>query len=122
MNDWERDLKRRTKDFALKIVRMYCLLPKTSEAQVLGKQVLRSGTSPGAHYREAMRARSLAEFINKLEGGLQELEETGYWLELLLESGIMGKDKINPLLTETDELISMFTASVKTAKNKKNNQ
>ena len=119
INDWEKDLKRRTKDFALKIVRLYCLLPKTTEAQVLGKQVLRSGTSPGAHYREAMRARSTAEFISKLEGGLQELEETEYWLELLLESGIMGQDKVYPLLAESDELISMFTASVKTAKSNK---
>jgi four helix bundle protein len=81
-----RDLQVRTKAFALRVVRLYCALPKTTEAQVLGKQVLRSGTSIGAHYREAMRARSPAEFVSKIEGGLQELEETSYWLELLIES------------------------------------
>ena len=72
------DLKQRTKDFALRIIRLYAALPKTTEAQVLGKQVLRSGTSIGAHYREAQRAKSDADFINKIEGGLQEAEETIY--------------------------------------------
>jgi len=72
----ERDLGARTKAFALRIIRLYGSLPKTVEAQVIGRQVLKSGTSPGAHYREARRARSTAEFISKMEGGLQELEET----------------------------------------------
>ena len=69
------DLKTRTKAFALRIIELYSSLPKSTEAQVLGKQVLRSGTSVGAHYRESIRARSNAEFISKLEGGMQELEE-----------------------------------------------
>ena len=116
MDDWQRNLKKRTKGFALQIIRMYCSLHRTPSAQVLGKQVLRSGTSPGAHYSEAVRARSTAEFISKLEVGLQELEETLYWLELLLESNIVGENRINPLLSETNELIAMFTSSVKTAK------
>ena len=77
------DLKVRTKQFALRIIRLYTSLPKTTEAQVIGKQVLRSGTSVGAQYREAQRAKSDADFINKVEGSLQELDETGYWLELL---------------------------------------
>ena len=81
--DVKQDLKERTKAFALRIIRLYAALPKTTEAQVLGKQVLRSGTSVGAHYREAQRAKSNADFIGKIEGGLQELEETAYWLELL---------------------------------------
>ena len=119
MDDWQKNLKKRTKDFALDIIRLYCSLPKTPVAQVLGKQLLKSGTSPGAHYREALRARSTAEFISKLEGGLQELEETAYWSELLVESEIVQKDEMNPLLTETDELTAMFTASVITAKKKK---
>src|SRR5436305_8182137 len=85
----ERDLQVRTKSFALRIVRLFCSLPKTTEAQVLGRQLPRSGTSVGAHYREAMRARSVAEFISKVEGGLQELEETSYWMELLVESEIV---------------------------------
>lgn len=70
------DLKERTKCFALRLVRLYSSLPKTTEAQVLGKQFLRSGTSFGAHYREAKRAKSDADFINKMEGTLQELDET----------------------------------------------
>ena len=118
MSDEPKELKQRTKDFALRIIRMYCALPKTTEAQVLGKQVLKSGTSVGAHYREGIRARSDAEFISKLEGGLQELEETGYWLELLTESGIVKIEKLAELLQETDELMAMLTASVKTVKNR----
>ena len=69
------DLRDRTKAFALRIIKVYTALPKTTEAQVIGKQILRSGTSVGAHYREAKRARSTAEFISKIEGGNQELEE-----------------------------------------------
>ena len=82
------DLRKRTKDFALRIVKMYCALPNSTEAQVLGKQVLRSGTSVAANYREASRARSDAEFISKLGIVEQELDETILWLELLVESGI----------------------------------
>jgi four helix bundle protein len=119
MGNESADLKQRTKNFALRMIRMYCALPKTTEAQVLGKQVLRSGTSVGAHYREAMRARSDAEFISKLEGGLQELEETGYWLELLVESGMIAPQKLSGLMEETGELNAMLTASVKTVKNRK---
>jgi len=114
------DLKERTKKYALRIVRMYCSLPKTTEAQVLGKQALRSGTSVGAHYREASRARSNAEFISKIEGGLQELDETSYWLELLVEGNIVKEKLMSDLLDETEELMSIFTASSKTAKGTKN--
>jgi len=120
MNDESRNLKQRTKDFALRIIQMYCALPKSTEAQILGKQApLRSGTSVGAHYREATRARSDAEFISKLEGGLQELEETGYWLELLGESKIVAPQKLAGLNQESVELAAMLTASVKTVKNHK---
>ena len=115
----ERDLQARTKTFALRIVRLYCSLPKTTEAQVLGKQVLRSGTSVGAHYREAMRARSVAEFVSKVEGGLQELEETAYWLELLTESGIIPGPKLAGLQQESNELTAMLVASARTAKARK---
>jgi four helix bundle protein len=119
MNDESCNLKERTKKFALRIIRMYCALPKSTEAQVLGKQVLRSGTSVGAHYREATRARSAAEFISKLEGGLQELEETGYWLELLSESCIVSPRELSGLMEEASELNAMLTASVKTVKTRK---
>ena len=112
----ERDLQARTKAFALRVIRLYCSLPKTTEAQVLGRQVLRSGTSVGAHYREAMRARSVAEFVSKIEGGLQELEETAYWLELLVESDIVPVSRLTDLLQESKELTAMLVASARTAK------
>jgi len=114
-----RDLKERLRDYSLRIIRMYCALPKTSVAQVLGKQVLRSGTSPGAHHREASRSRSTAEFISKMEGGLQDLDETAYWLDLLVGSETVPQDKMQGLLDETEELIAIFTASVITAKKRK---
>jgi len=113
------DLQARTKEYALRILRLYCALPKTTEAQVLGRQMLRSGTSVGAHYREGMRARSVAEFVSKMEGGLQELEETAYWRELMIEGGIVTENKLRELIKETDELIAMLVASVKTAKLKR---
>lgn len=113
------DLKVRTKQFALRIIRLYTALPKTTEAQVVGKQVLRSGTSVGAQYREAQRAKSDADFINKVEGSLQELDETGYWLELLKDSGIFSSDKLSPLLKETDELTAILVTIVKKVKNKR---
>ena len=113
------DLKIRTKQFALRTIRLYTSLPKTTEAQVIGKQVLRSGTSVGAQYREAQRAKSDADFINKVEGSLQELDETGYWLELLKDSGIFPAEKLNPLLKETDELTAILVTIVKKVKSKK---
>ena len=88
------DLRIRTKQFALRIIRLYSALPKTTEAQVIGKQVLRSGTSVGAHYREAFRSRSDAEYIAKIEGALQELEETSYWLELLCDAEIVTSGRL----------------------------
>ena len=109
-------LKGRTKEFALQVIKLYAALPRKTEALVLGKQLLRSGTSVGAHYREAQRARSNAEFISKFEGGMQELEETLYWLELLEESGIAVGDRVSILQKEANELMAIMVASVKTAK------
>jgi len=113
------DLRERTKGFALRIIRMYTSLPKTTEAQIIGKQVLRSGTAVGAHYREADRAKSTPDFVSKLQGGLQELDETAYWLELLVEGNIVRPPKLAALRKETDELIAIFVASIKTAKRRK---
>lgn len=110
------DLRARTKAFALRILRLYSSLPRKAEAQVLGKQVLRSGTSFGAHYREAKRARSNAEFVSKMECGLQELEETVYWMELLAESKIIEPTRLQALLKEAEELTAIFVSSVKTVK------
>jgi four helix bundle protein len=110
------DLRERTKAFALRIARVYSSLPKTSLAQVLGRQALRSGTSVGAQYREACRARSTAEFVSKIEVGLQELEETAYWLELLSDSGVMPAKRLAALRKEADELIAILASSAMTAK------
>jgi len=112
MKDLE-GLKVRTRSFALRIIRLYSSLPKRTDAQVLGKQVLRSGTSVGAHFREGMRAKSKADLISKLEGCLQELEETQYWLELIIESGLVSSPKLGPLLKESDELIAIFVSITK---------
>ena len=112
------ELKVRTKQFALRIIRLYAALPKTTVAQVIGKQVLRSGTSVGAHYREGTRARSDAEFISKLEGGLQELEETLYWLELIVESEIYSEKRLGDLMQEADELTAILITCVKNTKAK----
>ena len=112
----KKDLRTRTKDFALQIIRLYTTLPKTPEAQVLGRQLLRSGTSVGAHYREANRAKSDADFISKLEGALQELDETTYWLELLDEADIVENERVEPLMTEANELIAIFVTIVKKVK------
>jgi four helix bundle protein len=120
MNETKRqDMAKRTKDFALRIIRLYSALPKTVEAQVIGKQVLRSGTSVGAHYREARRAKSDADFISKVEGALQELDETGYWLELLVESSIVKPEKLKPLMDECEELTAMCVVMVKNVKNRR---
>ena len=112
----DKDLRKRTKEFALRVIRLYSALPSSTVAQVIGKQVLRSGTSVGAHYREAFRSRSDAEFISKIQGGLQELEETVYWFELLIESNLVTEAKLKNLLQEASELTAIFIASVKTVK------
>ena len=113
-----RDLAEGTKRFALRVVAMYSTLPKSTEAQVMGKQVLRSGTSVGANYREANRARSKAEFIAKLGDSLKELDETAYWLELLVESGIVPAPKLASLQDECNQLLAIFTTVSKNAKRK----
>lgn len=115
----ENELLQRTKTYALRIIRLYVALPKTTEAQVLGKQVLRSGTSIGAHYREANRAKSDADFISKMETALQELDETIYWLELVIEAGLFNEQKVVPLIDETKELNAIFTTIVKKVKDRK---
>lgn len=110
------DLRARTKALALRIIRLFIALPRSTVAQVLGKQLLRSGTSVGAHYRESCRARSTAEFISKIEGGLQELDETAYWIELLVESGTVRSARLKPLQQEMEELTAILVTCVKNAK------
>ena len=116
MQKTNHDLAVRTKNFALQIVRFFPKLPRTTEAQVLGKQLLRAATSVGANYREAYRGRSKAEFIAKCGDSLRELEETGYWLELLVESNILAHETITTLKNECNELIAIFVTILKRSK------
>ena len=113
-----RDLKIRTKDYALSIIRFFAQLPKRTEAQIMGRQLLRSGTSVGAQYREASRAKSNPDFISKIEGSLQELEESEYWLELLAESGFVLEEKLAAVKKETGELKGIFVSIVRNTKAK----
>ena len=116
MND-ERDLRARTKMFARRIIRLYCALPKNNAAaQILGKQALRAGTSVGANYREAWRARSKAEFISKIGDCLKEADETLYWMELLLEENFVSLQKLQPLMKEANELLAILPTISKHAK------
>jgi four helix bundle protein len=97
-------------------VRLFQHLPHSTEAQVLGKQVLRSGTSVGANYRAAGRARSKAEFISKIGVVVEEIDETVFWLECLVESGIVREELLSGLKQEAEELLAIFAASERTAK------
>jgi four helix bundle protein len=110
------DLRIRTKDFALEIVRMFAALPRATETYVIGKQVLRSGTSVGANYREAYRARSKAEFIAKAGDCLREVEETSYWLELLVDAKIVTAEALFDLRKECDELTAIFVTILRRSK------
>ena len=110
------DLRDRTKEYARRIIRLYAALPKSTLAQVLGKQLLRSGTSVGANYREAFRSRSKPEFISNLGICLRELDETAYWLELLVDENIVATSKMSRLLDETNQLIAIFVAILKKSK------
>lgn len=109
-------LRDRTKAFALRIVRLFRSLPKSTEAQVLGKQLLRAGTSVAANYRAACRARSRAEFISKIGTVVEEADECALWIEMLVDSGIMKKERLAELLSEARQLTAIFTASKRTAK------
>lgn len=110
------ELKRRTKAFSLRIIRLVESLPNTATARVIGNQPLRAGTSVGANYRAACRARSQADFISKIGVVEEEADESAYWLELLIEAGILPADKLKNLLTEANELTAIFAASGRTAK------
>jgi four helix bundle protein len=112
----DKDLKERTKQFALKIIRLVASLPRTREADIIGRQLLKAGTSVGANYREANRARSKAEFRAKIGIVEQESDESLYWLELLKESGITKGKLLEELLVEADELVAIFTTIGKKSK------
>jgi len=111
-----KEFQARTKTFALRIIRMFQQLPKTDEARILGKQVLRSGTSVAANYRAACRAKSRADFVSKLGTTVEETDETLLWLELLEESKIVTSSKLEALKQENEELLRILGASLATAK------
>ena len=111
-------LRIRTKQFALRVLKMFQALPKSDEARVIGRQVLRSGTSVGANYRAVCRARSRKEFISKLAVVIEEADETVFWFELLIEGGIVPGRRLAALLAEAVELLAIFAASSRTAKNR----
>lgn len=110
------DLQRRTKSYALRVIRLVTALPKTEIANVLGKQLLRCGTSVGANYRAACCARSPADFIAKMGIVHEEADESVYWMELLVESGIVPEDKLADLMREARELVAIAISSLKTAR------
>lgn len=114
------DLRARTRMYAMCILDLYELMPTTVIFQVVGKQVIRSGTSVGAQYREACRAKSDADMISKFEGMLQELDETEYWLDILRERSKSHKELITQLVTEANELTAIFTTAVLTLKKRRN--
>lgn len=109
-------LKARTKQFAIRIFKLFRSLPKTEEARVVGKQLLRAGTAVGANYRAVCRARSKAEFIAKIGVVVEEADEAVFWLELLAEAEIMAESRLHALHTEGNELLAIFAASQLTAR------
>ncbi len=109
-------MKRRTKAFAVQIVKFYKTLPRTDEARVLGRQVLRSGTSVAANYRAVCRAKSSADFISKMGTVVEEADETLLWLELLEEADIVTAAKVKSLKEESQELLCLFSSSLSTAR------
>jgi len=108
------EFQARTKRLALRVIRMVEALPRSTTASVIGRQVLRSATSVGANYRAVCRARSTADMIAKLKIVEEEADETLYWLELLVESEIMPGARLEPLMAETDEIVAMTVASIRT--------
>jgi four helix bundle protein len=111
-----KDLKARTICFALEVIKLVESLPRSQASAVIGKQVLRSATSVGANYRAACRARSSKDFVSKMGIVEEEIDESGYWLELIEESGLTPPDALAPLRKEANELTAIVVASIRTAK------
>ena len=118
-NTKQNSLKERTKAFALQIIRLVEQLPRGRAADVLGRQLLEAGTSVGANYRAACRAKSPADFISKMGIVEEEADETIYWMELLILSGLVRKSDITGLLDEADQILAMTVSSIKTARLRK---
>ncbi|PXF60116.1 MAG: four helix bundle protein [Deltaproteobacteria bacterium] len=118
----EQELKERTKKFALRVMKLVDVLPKTISGRAIANQLVRSGTSVGANYRAACRGRSKAEFIAKLGIVIEEADECEYWLELIIDGELLPKNKVESLHQEAHELAAIFVASVRTAKSSITNQ
>ena len=118
----EQELKRRTKQFALRVMKLVGALPENSVGRPIGSQLIRSGTSVGANYRLACRGRSKAEFIAKLGIVVEEADESAYWLELIIEGELLAANLVEPLLQEANELTAIMVASRKSAQTKIENQ
>lgn len=116
------EMKARTKQFALRIIRLVQSLPPNLVADVIGKQLLRSGTSVGANYRASCRAKSTADFISKLAIVEEEADESIYWMELLVESKIVKENLLQNLMEEANQILSIIVSSIKTSKEKRNPQ
>lgn len=114
----ENDLKERTKKYALRVIKLVRFLPKTTEGRTVGNQLIRSGTSVGANYRAVCRARSRAEFIAKLGVVIEEIDESAFWLEIIIEAGIMKKELVDSLLKETNEIVAIMVSSSNSASRK----
>ena len=112
----ENEMKKRTKQFGLRVIKLVESLPSGQTARTIGNQLLRSGMSVGANYRAACRGRSKADFIAKAGISLEEADECLYWIEMLQEAGIVPVEKMKDLMKEADELVAIFTASIKTAR------
>jgi len=112
----EQELKQRTKQFGLRVIKLVESLPSTATARTIGNQLLRSGMSVGANYRAACRGRSKADFVAKAGISLEEADECMYWMEMLQEAGIFPAERLKDLMKEADELVAIFTASIKTAR------
>lgn len=112
------ELKKRTKAFAFSVIRLVESLPRGRTADVIDRQLIRSGTSVGANYRSACRARSTADFISKMGTVEEETDETLYWMELLIEAEIVESVKLESLINEADEILAMTVASINSAKSK----
>jgi four helix bundle protein len=111
------EMKRRTKELALANIRLISEFPQTIAGNIIAHQLVRSATSVGANYRAVCRAKSKADFISKLNMVLEEADEVAYWLEITSESGILPAPRIDSLLNETDQIISILVSSIKTSKN-----
>lgn len=114
--EFAKQLQQRTMGFAVRVVKFFVKLPKTDEARVPGRQLLRAGTSVGANYRAVCRSKSDADFISKMGTVVEETDECGFWLDLLVNSGVCASPAVQSLKAEAEELLRIFSASLNTAK------